>query len=269
MIIIGEKINGFIPAARKAIEERDESYIRSLAIEQTECGADYLDVCAGTSPELERETMEWLIDLAQDSSDTPICIDSSDINLIIDLIPRAKRPGIVNSVSGEGNKCDILFPKIADTEWKIIALTCDEKNGIPNDPDIKYEIAKDLIEKARSYNIGLDRMFIDPLVTSVATTSDALLSFNAAVRKIKKAYPEVRITSGLSNISYGMPLRGIINRQFLALAMSAGMDSAIMDPTSSDMRATLYATDILLENDRGCKRFLKAYRKGLIGSKKK
>jgi len=267
MIIIGEKINGFIPSTLKAIESRDEAYLKELAQKQTECGAHYIDVCAGTAPEVERETMRWLIGLVQDTVDTPLCIDSSDVNVIVEMLPLAKKPGLINSISGEPGKCETLLPVIAGTEWNVVALTCD-KNGIPTDPQVKFEIAKDIIEKAEAAGIKQSRLFIDPLVTTLATTGDSLLSFNAAVRLIKAAYPEVHVTSGLSNISFGLPFRKAINTQFLALAMAAGMDSAIMDPTSPDMRATMYATDALLGNDEYCMNFLTAYREGLIGAKK-
>ncbi|MDR3304836.1 MAG: methyltetrahydrofolate cobalamin methyltransferase [Clostridiales Family XIII bacterium] len=267
MIIIGEKINGFIPATLKAIESRDEGYIRELAKKQTEFGADYLDVCAGTAPEIERDTLTWLIDLVQDTVETPLCIDSSDVNVILEMMPLAKRPGLINSISGEAGKCEAILPKIEGTDWKVVALTCD-KNGIPTDPEVKFEIAKTLIAQAQDHGLSLDSIFIDPLVTTLATTGTSLLSFNEAVRKIKGAFPEVHITSGLSNISFGMPFRKAINTQFLALAMSAGMDSAIMDPTSPDMRATLYATDALLGNDDYCMNYLTAYRNGVIGAKK-
>ena len=123
MIIIGEKINGSIPATARAIANKDEAFIRNLALKQTEMGADYIDVAAGTSPEIERETIKWLMDIVQDTVDTPLCIDSSDCNVLLDMLPHAKRPGMLNSVSEEHGKCEILLPKIADTEWKIVALT--------------------------------------------------------------------------------------------------------------------------------------------------
>jgi len=268
MIIIGEKVNGFIPRTLQAIEAKDESYIREIVQSQTEYGSHYLDVCAGTAPEIERETMRWLIDLVQDEVDTPLCIDSSDVSVLLEMMQLAKKTGILNSISGEAGKCEAILPVIKGTDWKVIMLTCD-KNGIPTDPEVKFQIAKDLIGQAQSYDVPLDNIFIDPLVTTLATTSGSLLSFNEAVRKIKGAFPEVHITSGLSNISFGMPYRKAINTQFLALAMSAGMDSAIMDPTSADMRATLYATDALLGNDDYCMNYLTAYRKGFIGPAKK
>jgi 5-methyltetrahydrofolate--homocysteine methyltransferase len=267
VIIIGEKINGFIPSTARAIAERDEGFIRDLARRQAETGADYIDVAAGTSPALERETLAWLVNIVQDTVDTPLCIDSSDCNIILDMIPLAKRPGILNSVSEEHGKCEILFPKVAGTEWKIVALTCDN-NGIPSDAQVKFDIAVAIVEKAKKFGIAEDRLFIDPLVATISANGDSLLSFNSTLVSIKNKYPEIHITSGLSNISFGMPCRKAINRQFLAFAMEAGMDSAIMDPTSDDMRATLYAVEALLGRDRNCRKYLNAFRKGLIGPKK-
>jgi 5-methyltetrahydrofolate--homocysteine methyltransferase len=267
MIIIGEKINGFIPSTARAIAERDEGFIRDLALRQTETGADYLDVAAGTSPELERETLAWLINIVQDTVDTPLCIDSPDCAVLLDLIPLAKRPGLLNSVSEEHGKCEILFPPVAETEWKIVALTCDNQ-GIPSDPEVKLDIALSILGKAKNFGITPDRLFIDPLVAAISARGDSLLSFNDTLIRLKNQCPEIHITSGLSNISFGMPYRKAINRQFLAFAMEAGMDSAIMDPTSEDMRATLRATEALLGRDRNCRNYLNAFRKGLIGPKK-
>ena len=268
MIIIGEKVNGFIPKTMEAIVAKDEAYIRMIAKSQTECGADFLDVCAGTAPEIERETMRWLLEIVQDEVDTPICIDSSDTDVLLEMYELVKKPGMINSISGETGKCEAILPIIKGTEWKIVMLTCDQ-SGIQTDPNVKFKIAEELIAIARDYDVPFDNMFIDPLVTTLATTGDSLISFNEAVRMIKGAYPEVHITSGLSNISYMMPYRKALNTQFLALAMSAGMDSAIMDPTSADMRNTLYATDALLGNDEYCMNYISAFRDGLIGPAKK
>jgi len=268
MIIIGEKINGSIPSTAKAIQEKNVEFIRNLAIRQTEMGADYLDICAGTAPEIERETLKWLIDIVQDTVDTPICIDSSDCNIILDMIPHIKKPGMLNSVSEEHGKCEILLPKIANTDWKIVALTCDNR-GISTDPKVKFEIAVTIVEKAKKLGITEDRLFIDPLVTTISTNSESLISFNETVTLIKNKYPAIHITSGLSNISFGMPYRKAVNIQFLALAMSMGMDSAIMDPLSEEMRSTMFAVDALLGRDKNCRKFLTAFRKGLIGPQKK
>lgn len=266
MIIIGEKINGSIPSTVKAITERNEAYIRELALKQTEFGADYLDVCAGTTPESERDTLKWLIRLIQDTVDTPLCIDSADYSIILDMLPFVNKPGLINSVSEERGKCSLLLPEIASTEWKVIALTCDD-HGISMDPLVKFNIAVTMLEKAKTLGITEDRMFIDPLVTTLATSGEALLSFTETMRLIKERYPDVHITSGLSNISFGMPFRKAINQQFLCLSMASGMDSAILDPTSVDMRNTLYSTEALLGKDRMCRKYIQAYRKGIIGKR--
>jgi 5-methyltetrahydrofolate--homocysteine methyltransferase len=264
MIIIGEKINGAVPSVAKAIAERDGAFIRELAERQAKYGAAYIDVCASTSPDLERDALKWLMDIVQDATDVPLSIDSSDPGVIIDVLPYAKKPGIINSASDEGGKCEIIFPAIADTKWNCIALTCDN-SGIPTDPGVKFSIAKTLAEKAGKYGIAPDRIFIDPLVNSIATVEHSLLSFMEATRSIKSALPGVHITSGLSNISFGMPIRKYINQTFLVLAMGAGMDSAIMDPSSQDLRTALYAAEMLLGLDEYCAEFLGAYREGIIG----
>ena len=266
MIMIGEKINGSIASVAKAIRERDEAFIRRLALRQTEYGADYLDIAAGTAPDRERETLAWLINVVQDTVDTPLCIDSTDCGMIRAMLPYVKKPGMINSVSEERGKCDQLLPEIADSEWKIIALTCDDR-GISTDPAVKLAIAEAIIGKAKTLGIEEERLFVDPAVTALSTTGDSLMSFTETTRLIKERFPSVHITSGLSNISFGLPHRKAINQQFFCLALAAGMDSAIMDPTSPDMRAVLYATEALLGEDRLCRRYLQAYRKGLIGTK--
>lgn len=264
MIIIGEKINGAIPSAAAAIENRDEVFIRDLARRQTEAGAQYLDICAGTSKEKELSTLEWLLEVVQDETALPICIDSPDAGILKAVLPRIHKPGIVNSVSGEGDKCEVIYPLLEGTEWKVVALTCDDA-GIPYTVDKKAEIATTLIEKAAHYGITPDRILIDPLVMAISAVNDSMLVFMDAIREIKRRYPTVLTTSGLSNISFGTPYRKVVNLNFLALAMSAGMDSAIIDPTNRDVTATILATEMLLGRDRCCRSYNKAYRAGKIG----
>lgn len=264
MIIIGEKINGTIPAVKKAIADRDEKLIRNLAVMQSEAGADYLDVCAGTATELEEETLIWLMDIVQDTVNTPLCIDSPNPRIIEKVIRHAVRPGIINSVSEEKDKCEVIYPLMQGTEWQVIALTCDNR-GIPSDVQKRIEITKVLVEKAQKYAIAPDRIHIDPLVMALSADNRSLLNFIETLTKVKELYPTIRVTSGLSNISFGMPLRKVINLHFLAIAAYAGMDSAIMDPCNRDILTTLLATEALLGRDRFCRSFANAYRKNKIG----
>ncbi|MGD0153839.1 MAG: methyltetrahydrofolate cobalamin methyltransferase [Thermacetogeniaceae bacterium] len=267
MIIVGEKINGTIPSVQKAIEEREEEFIYSLAVKQAKAGADYIDVCAGTEPAVEVEALMWLMEIVQDAVDLPLCIDSPNPRVIEQVFLQAKQPGIVNSVSAEKDKCDIIYPLLQGTEWQAIGLTCDN-SGIPGDVQTRVEIAGRLVETAGRYGISPDRLHIDPLVIALSTDNQSMLKFMKAAWEIKEACPSVKITSGLSNISFGMPLRRVVNQGFLTLAMYAGMDSAIMDPCNQEMMATLLATEALLGRDKFCRKFSNAYRKGSIGAKK-
>lgn len=264
MIIIGEKINGTIPSVKKAIEEKDEAFIRNLAIKQAEAGADYVDVCASTAPEYEVETLKWLMDIVQDATDIPLCIDSPNPRVIEEVFQYAKRPGLINSVSLEGDKCEVVFPLIQGTTWEVVALTCDN-SGIPKDVQTRVDICKAIVEKAQSYGIAPYRIHVDPLVISLSADNESLLKFAESTRQIKELYPTIKVTSGLSNISFGMPLRKVVNQNFLTLAMFAGMNSAIIDPLNRDMIATLLATEALLGRDRHCRNFANAYRKNKIG----
>lgn len=264
MIIIGEKINGTIPSVKKAIQERDEEFIRNLAIKQDQDGANYLDVCASTAPDVEVETLKWLMEIVQKASDKPLCIDSPNPRTIEAVMKYAKRPGLINSISEEGEKCDVIYPLIQGTKWEVIALTCDN-NGIPSSVETRIEITKALVEKAKKYNITPDKIHIDPLVIALSTDNESLLKFVETTKAIKELYPTIKVTSGLSNISFGMPLRKVINQNFLTLAMFGGMDSAILDPSNRDMLATILATEALLGRDKYCRKYSTAYRKNKIG----
>jgi len=265
--VIGEKLNGAIPLVAKAISEKDEDTIKSLAVTQTEAGAHYLDVCAGTEPEKEYDALAWMIDLVQSVSNLPICIDSPNQNMLVKVLPLIAKPGIINSVSGEGDKCEVIYPLLRDKkDWKVVALTCDN-SGIPAEADKKVAIAASLIEKAGQYDISPDRIFIDSLVLSLSAVNNAMISFMDAIRRIKEMYPTVKFTSGLSNISYGMPVRQLVNQNFLTLALSVGMDSAIMDPMNRGMMDTILSAEALLGKDKYCRKYNKAYRDGKLGIK--
>lgn len=264
MIIIGEKINGTIPSVKKAIEEKNEEFIRSLAIKQVDAGANYIDVCASTAPEFEVETLKWLMDIVQNAVSKPICIDSPNVKTIEAVFKYAKSPGIINSVSAEEGKCEVIFPIIQGTEWQVIGLTCDNR-GIPSDVQKRVDIARILVEKAAQYDITPSRIHIDPLVMALSADNTSLMTFVETLKTIKESYPTIKITSGLSNISFSLPLRKVVNQSFLSIAAFVGMDSAIMDPCNRDMLATLLATEALLSRDRHCRNYATAYRKNKIG----
>lgn len=264
MIIIGEKINGTIPEIKKAIEEKDAGLIKMRAIKQAEAGADYLDICAGTHPDIEVETLHWLMDIVQETVDIPLCIDSPNPRAIEAVLKYAKKPGIINSVSDERDKCGIIYPLIKGTDWQVIALTCDDR-GIAKDVETRVEIAVKMVEKSESYGIKPENILLDPLVIALATDPNSVVTFINTMNRIKEIYPTIRITSGLSNISYGLPLRRTLNRHFLTLTVFYGMDSAIMDPCDRDLITALLTTEALMGSDNYCVKYCDAFRKKKIG----
>ncbi len=258
MIIIGEKLNGSIPSVAKAIEKRDGELIKERARKQAEAGAAFLDVCASVEEDAEVETLKWMIGLVQEVTDTPICVDSPSAKSCVAAIPFCKRPGLINSVSLEGDKIDTIFPVIADTDWECVALLCDN-DGIPDSVERRMKVFHGIMEKAKEYNIAPNRLHIDPLVVTLSTDQTALTVFAQCCRRIKAEYPDIHITSGLSNISFGLPARKYVNQAFMVLAMNAGMDSAIVDPTNKNMIGMIYAANALLEKDDFCLKYIDAF----------
>ncbi|AFM02215.1 MULTISPECIES: methyltetrahydrofolate cobalamin methyltransferase [Desulfitobacterium] len=266
MILIGEKINGAIPSVAKAIAAKDADFIRNLAKVQSEAGVDFLDVCASVDNDIELETLKWLIDLVQEVSDIPIAIDSPNANVIAQAIKFCNKPGLINSVSMEGDKVEVIFPIIADTKWECVALLCDD-TGIPQDTVKRLEVFATLMDKAKQYNIAPSRLHIDPLVQMLCTSEDGILAIMDVIKEIKTQYPKIHVTGGASNISFNLPIRRLVNQAFIVLAMSAGMDSAIVDPTKQDLMGMIFATEALLGQDEYCMEYIGAYREGKFGQK--
>ena len=174
MIIIGEKINGSIPSMGKAIAERNEEYIKEIARKQDEAGATYIDVCASVAEDVEVETMKWLIDLVQSVSDLPIAVDSPSAEVIAEAYKFCNKPGILNSVSGEGNKMDVLFPIMKENpEWECVALLSDD-TGIPQSAEDRLKVFDKIMAKAKEYDIAPSRLHIDPLIEMLCTSEDGI-----------------------------------------------------------------------------------------------
>ena len=269
MIVIGEKINGAIPSIQKAIAERDETLIVERTLAQANAGAHFLDCAPSTATDIEYETMVWLIDLMQGATDVPLCIDSPNAKLLARILEEGhvKKPGMVNSVNEEGDKCETIFPLIAGTPWHVVGLTCDQ-SGIPADPEKKIDIAKRIIDQADKYGVALEQLHIDPCVMAIATMPTSMKDFERCIIGIHEYAPNVKVTGAISNISFEMPARKYVNAGCLAYAIAAGLDSAIMDPCNVDMMSTMYACEALTMKDKGGRKYNRAYRQGKVGVKK-
>lgn len=268
MIVIGEKINGSIPVVAEAIAKRDSGFIKERARIQAAAGATFIDCCASVPEAEEVETLKWMIDCIQEVTDIPISVDSPSVHVLAEVFPYCKRPGLINSVSMEGDKVDIIFPLIADTKWQVIAL-CSDDTGIPKTAGDRLRVFGNLMEKAKEYGIAPSRIHIDPLVEMLCTSEDGIAMNVEVISTVRKQYPDIHITAAVSNISFNLPMRKYVNLGFTVLAMNAGLDSAILDPTNRDMLGVIYATEALLGMDDYCIEYIGAYREGLFSKPEK
>ena len=273
MILIAEKLNGAIPSCAKAIAARDEAYIKDMAVRQAESGADFLDVHASVS-EGEFEVLKWMIDTVQSVTDCPIAVDSPDVNVIIQAMALCKKPGMFNSVNGTTEKIEAAFPVLAKPEnskWEIMALLeGDPPIGIPKTAADRIGVFKHIMAKAAEYGIDESRFHIDPLIEMLCTADDGegISMVVEVMNYIRDNHPKVKISGAISNISFNLPARKFVNQAFAALAINAGMNSAVMDPLSEDLRAVIYAAEAMIGLDDMCVEYVGAYREGIFGAKK-
>ncbi|MFH1112669.1 MAG: dihydropteroate synthase [Pseudomonadota bacterium] len=267
MIIIGEKINGTRKAVAKAVLERDADFIKRLAERQDRAGSDYLDVNAGSPPHREPEDMVWLVENVRQASDLPICLDSANPAALKACLEIIDKTPLVNSLSGEKARIKGVLPLALEYKTGLIILALDDETGIPKTSEKRMEIVHRLVGMAIEGGLKEEQLFIDPLVTAIATgTESALVAFDT-IRRVRHAYPAAHVTSGLSNISFGMPARPLINRAFMAMCVMAGLDSAIADPEDADLMGIVLSAEMLMGKDRYCQNFNRAFRAGRIGSK--
>ncbi len=167
-------------------------------------------------------------------------------------------------MSLEGDKVNVIFPLIADTDWECVVLLCDD-SGIPKSAEKRMEILAVIMDKATKWNIDPSRLHVDPLVEMLCTSEDGINLILQVIRSIKDTYPDIHVTGGASNISYNLPARKVINQAFLVLAMGAGMDSAIINPLDKHTMGLIYATEALMGMDEYCIEYINGFREGLYG----
>ena len=265
MIVIGEKINGTRKAVGAAIRERDVEFIQQLATGQVEAGSSYLDVNAGTSPEREPEDMAWLVSTVQQVTDTPLCLDSANPEALKAGLELVERTPLINSVSGEKHRIDNVLPLALQHKTGLILLALDDTVGIPATAEGRMDIVHRLVKLAKGGGLTEDQLFVDPLVTAISTgDTNAMITYDA-IRSVHEAYPEAHITCGLSNISFGMPLRSLINQTFMAMCIQMGLDSAITDPNDRNLKGVMLAAEMLMGKDRFCQKYSGAFRANAIG----
>ncbi|MFZ0932294.1 MAG: dihydropteroate synthase [Syntrophobacteraceae bacterium] len=262
--IIGERINATRPAIMAAVEKRDTETIRQEAIKQTEAGANYLDVNAGSRPGLISADMAWLTEVVQDAVATPICLDSPDPAILQQAYGLVNQKPLINSISLESNRFQPMLSFLKGKDCSIIALCLDDRSP-PKTPEEVIDRAGLIIAGLEGIGFDRARIHIDPLIQPAAVDVNAGLNAVRAIQGILKKYPGVHITCGLSNISFGLPHRQAINRILLPVLMTAGLDGAILDPLDDKIRSTLIISKMILGQDRFCREYTRTARaRGIV-----
>ncbi len=267
MIVIGEKINGTRERVAEAIRSRDEGFIADLATRQVKAGAKYLDVNAGTRPANEPKDIVWLINTVQGITDATLCLDSANPEALRAGLDAVNKKPMINSLSGEKSRVENVLPLACEHETELVVLAMDDR-GIPKTVEERLSIVRTLVDMTRKGRLPDEKLYVDPLITTLATDTGSGNIACETMRCIKEEFPEVHLTAGLSNISFGLPVRSIVNQAFAVLAIEAGLDSAIVDPEDVELRSIIYAAELVLGRDRRCQGYTNAYRAGLVGRPK-
>lgn len=259
MIIIGERINTSRKAIAPAVESKDAGFILQEAQRQIEAGANYIDVNCGTMVDTEPENLEWLVKTVQTIPGVLCSIDSPSAVALERALKIHRGKPVINSITAEKERLQGILPLVRDYKTSIVALAMDDQ-GMPETADERFSIASFLVGELVKSGVALEDIYLDPMVRPVSTGGHYGRVVFETIRKIKQEFPGIHTVCGLSNISYGLPARKLINHTFLVMAMMAGLDAAILDPLDKRLMSLLYAAEVLLEKDDYALNFITAFR---------
>ncbi|MCX5700227.1 MAG: dihydropteroate synthase [Candidatus Omnitrophica bacterium] len=261
MFIIGELINGMYSYIGKAIAEKNKGVIQKYALDQLKAGADALDVNCGPASKQPILDIQWLIETIQEVTDKTICIDSSKPDVIESGLKVTKNKAIINSTTADVAKLDKLIPLAKKYHAKLIGLTISAK-GIPQNKDQRLELAAQIVATCSEAGFLLDDLYLDPIVMPVNVAQSQQNEILESIREFKiLSEPSPKTIVGLSNVSQGTFVRPLINRTFLVMAQSFGLDAAILDPLDSELMDAGITADLILNKHIFCDKYLEAYRK--------
>ena len=269
-VVIGERIN---PTGRKVLAAEmstgNFSRVEADAIAQVEAGAQMLDVNAGIPLANEPEILAQSIQLVQAVTNAPLSIDSSIVAALEAGLEVYQGKALVNSVTGEEERLEMVLPLVKKYGAAVVAISNDE-TGISEDPDVRFEVAKKIVERAADYGIPHSDVVVDPLVMPVGAINNAGRQVVHIVRRLRDEL-RVNTTCGASNISFGLPNRQGINVAFLTMAMGAGMTSAITNPIEQEIMHAIMGADVMMGHDPDCRRWIRQFRvpapEGTVGAR--
>lgn len=258
MIIVAEKINTSRKRIEEAVRNRDAKFIIQVAREQAEAGANFIDVNAGTFLDQETECLCWLVETVQSEVDLPLSLDSPNPRALSEAIRHHKGEPMINSISLEEDRFQSLLPIVASHPCHVVAL-CMAQTSMPTSVEERVEVGAELVKKLTSSGTPIERIYVDPLIQPVSVDTNMGLAALGAIKKIMQNFPGVNTICGLSNISFGLPERRIINRNFLTLCISYGLSAVILDPTDKQLMTALITTEMLVSRDEYCQNYIEAY----------
>ena len=257
--VIGERIN---PTGRKLLAQEmangDFSRVKQDTLDQVKAGAHVLDVNAGIPLADEPAILAETIQLVQSLTDVPLCIDSSIIKALESGLEVYRGKPLVNSVTGEDENMEAVLPLIKKYNAAVVAISNDE-TGISSDPNVRYDVAKKIVDRAADHGIPKDDIVVDPLVMPVGAVNTAGRQVQQLVERLRREL-KVNTTCGASNVSFGLPNRHGLTGSFVSMAIASGMTSAIMSPLHTEVMQAVRGADVMMGHDPDCMRWMKAYR---------
>ena len=259
MIIIGEKINSSIPSMFEAIKNTDSEHIKKITQLQIDCGADYIDINAGLFED-EIEKLSYLLEAVLPLSPKGIAIDSTNPKTIEAVLKQVSGPKvIINSISLQKARLAGILPLIKAYNVGVVALPLDDI-CTPKNADERVLLAEKLIDVFTKEGLALDYIYLDIIAETLSSSASSGREALLATATLRKKYPEIHLSCGLSNVSYGLPKRKYLNTAFLTAAITMGLDTAIMDITSPDMRMALKAALLVNGQDDYCTEYISEFR---------
>jgi len=261
MFIVGELINGMYSNIALALKEHDKVTVQKCALGQISCGADALDVCCGPASQNPLIDMPWLVEVIQEVTDKPLCLDSGNPKVIAEGLKVAKNKTIINSTTADAEKLEILIPLAKKYKSELIGITISAK-GIPQNKDQRLELAAAILTHASEKGFPIQDLYLDPIVMPINVAQGQIRDILEAIAEFKMiSQPCPKTIIGLSNISQGAKARRLLNRTFLTMAVASGLDSAILNPKDKELMDTLITAELILNKNIYCDSYLEAYRK--------
>ncbi len=267
-VVIGERIN---PTGRRLLAEEmkngDYSRVESDAIAQVQAGAQILDVNAGIAMADEPTILAECVRLVQSVTDVPLCIDSSIIEALDAGLEACEGRALLNSVTGEEERLERILPLVKKYDCAVVAISNDD-SGISEDVNVRFEVAKKIVERAADHGIPASSIVVDPLVMPVGAVNSAGRQVMELVRRLRDDL-KVNTTCGASNLSFGLPNRTGLNAAFIGMAIASGMTSAIINPLHAEIMQAIRGANVVMGHDPDCMQWINANRPPVAESRRR